>query len=127
MLGGLITYTTYQPFDDVCRPEGVSYLYGLYFITGTAWYKPIFSNSDIGVDGIDDATGTVEETVELGRGLSETPNLHAGDDGDGGGGGDDGVKTFLQTSTGAILEIPQVNLPLSNAKTARTSWEEVTN
>ena len=63
--------------------------------------------------------GTIEATVELGRGLSETPNLHTGDI------PDEGVKTFLQTSTGAIMEVPEVNLPLPNSKTARTSWEEV--
>ncbi len=42
LLGGLVTFTTYQPFTDVCRAEGNSYLYGVYYKTGTSWYENVF-------------------------------------------------------------------------------------
>ncbi|MCK7513399.1 MAG: hypothetical protein MZV70_61430 [Desulfobacterales bacterium] len=37
LLGGLLTFTTYQPYDDVCLSEGLSNLYGVYYQTGTGW------------------------------------------------------------------------------------------
>lgn len=111
LLSGLLTYTTYQPYDEVCRPEGLGYLYGLYYLTGTAFYKPVFiTDTD---DGIDDG-GSVNKKVDLGRGLTTTPSLHVGKG--------DGAKAFVQTSTGAIVEVPQPQLPLPTAKSGRISW-----
>jgi type IV pilus assembly protein PilY1 len=118
VLGGLLTYTTYQPYDDICKPEGLGYLYGLYYTTGTAWSRPVFTNESAGITGVDATDNTVIETVELGRGLAKTPNLHVGRR--------EGVKAFVQTSTGAIMEIPQANLPLGNSKSGRVNWREVT-
>lgn len=107
LLGGLVTFTTYQPFTDPCEAEGLSYLYGLYYGTGTAWYNEIFSGST------DETTNIVHENISLGRGLAVTPNLHVGS----------GLPTaFVQTSTGAIKEVVQKNLPIQNFKTGRTSW-----
>jgi len=114
LLGGLVTYTSYQPYEDECLPEGLGYLYGVYFQTGTPFYIPIFvSNHDSGVDSGEN----VIEKVALGRGLATTPNLHVGKQ--------EGAKAFVQTSTGTIVEIPQPNLPLQNAKTGKSSWGEV--
>ena len=114
LLGGLVTYTTYQPFSDPCLPEGLGYLYGVFFQTGTSFYVPVFlSNFSTGVD----ADGNVIDQVDLGRGLATTPNLHVGKA--------EGSKAFVQTSTGTIVEIPQPNLPIGNAKTGKSSWGEV--
>jgi type IV pilus assembly protein PilY1 len=38
-----------------------------------------------------------------------------------------GSKAFVQTSTGAIVEIPQPNLPIKNAKSGLTVWDEIIN
>ena len=46
LLGGLLTFTTYQPFVDVCLPEGMAYLYGSYYQTGTAWYERVFAPAE---------------------------------------------------------------------------------
>jgi type IV pilus assembly protein PilY1 len=46
-----------------------------------------------------------------------TPNLHVGKH--------TGSKAFVQTSTGAIVEIPQPNLPIKNAKSGLTVWDEI--
>jgi len=114
LLGGLVTYTTYQPYADPCLPEGLGYLYGVYFQTGTPFYIPIFISAySTGVD----AGGNVLEQVALGRGLATTPNLHVGRQ--------EGAKAFVQTSTGTIVEIPQPNLPIQNAKTGKASWGEI--
>jgi len=114
LLGGLLTYTTYQPYSDACLPEGLGYLYGVFFQTGTPFYVPVFvSDYSTGVDG----SGKVIEQVALGRGLATTPNLHVGKQ--------EGSKAFVQTSTGTIVEIPQPNLPIPNAKTGKSSWGEV--
>jgi type IV pilus assembly protein PilY1 len=75
LLGGLLTYTTYQPFDDVCRPDGLSYLSAVYYQTGTAWHHAVF-DSPYGLSS-DDPT-TVLSRFELGHGLATTPNLHVG-------------------------------------------------
>ena len=56
-------------------------------------------------------------SVALGRGLATTPNLHVGKQ--------KGAKAFVQTSTGTIVEIPQPNLPLKNAKTGKAAWGEI--
>ncbi len=111
LLGGLLTFTTYQPFDDVCLAEGLSYLHGVYFRTGTAWYEAVFGDNAI------DGNGNVKARLDLGRGLGTTPDLHVGKE--------EGSKAFVQTSTGTIVEIPQPNLPMKSVKTGSTSWMEI--
>jgi type IV pilus assembly protein PilY1 len=113
LLGGLLTFTTYQPFIDLCLPEGLAYLYGTYYQTGTAWHEGVFAPAGISVD----ADGNVVDRLSIGRGLALTPNLHVGKAA--------GSKAFVQTSTGAIVEIPQPNLPIKNAKTGLTVWDEI--
>jgi type IV pilus assembly protein PilY1 len=54
--------------------------------------------------------------LPLGHGLSKQPNLHVGMK--------DGSTVFLQSSTGAIFEIQQPNLPLKNTKTGKASWNQ---
>ncbi len=108
LLGGLLTFTTYQPYNDVCLPEGLGFLYGVYFRTGTAWYESAFG---------DTTEENAEDVLDLGRGLAITPNLHVGEQ--------EGSKAFVQTSTGTIVEIPQPNLPINKYKTGRTSWGEL--
>jgi type IV pilus assembly protein PilY1 len=110
LLGGLLTFTSYKPYDDVCLAEGLAYLYGVYFRTGTAWYESVF-----GDNALDDNDNVIDR-LELGRGLATTPDLHVGKE--------EGSKAFVQTSTGTIVEIPQPNLPLGNMKTGRSSWIE---
>jgi len=59
----------------------------------------------------------VKSKLELGRGLTTTPNLFTGS-------GQEGVKVFVQTSTGEIKELLQENLPLGEPKSGRASWKE---
>ena len=115
LLGGLVTFTTYQPFADPCKAEGIAYLYGLYYQTGTPWYEDVlgtFSKS---------GRRLVSDQLILGQGMATTPNLHVGSGGDQDG---EGPKAFVQTSTGAIKEIKQENLPIDTFRTGRSKWKE---
>jgi len=116
LLGGLVTFTTYQPNSGVCQAEGASYLYGVYYKTGTAWYENIFGRNGINDDGM------IESKLSLGRGMATTPNLHVGTGGKDG----KGPKAFVQTSTGEIVEIQQENLPIKNYISGRSKWKEFT-
>lgn len=111
LLFGLLTFTTYQPFDDVCLAEGLSYLYADFYQTGTPWYADIFDDNSV------DASGNVVDWKDLGRGLSMTPNLHVGKQ--------EGATAYVQTSTGEIVEIPQPKPPVENVHSKRISWHEV--
>ncbi len=114
VFGGLVTFTTYQPFQDPCQAEGKAYLYSLYYQTGTAWHQPIF-----GAYGLYDEEGTVREKMDLGRGLSTTPNLHVSGDGN-------SVTAMVQTSTGVIVEQKMDEMATDNYFTGRTGWKECT-
>jgi type IV pilus assembly protein PilY1 len=110
VLGGLVNYTSYVPSDDLCKPDGFSYLYALYYQTGTAWHRSVFSKTT--TYGL-----PVDYRVGIGPGLVVTPTLHASSA--------DGTKVFLQTSTGAIVDIEQPELPLSGYKSGRESWRQI--
>jgi len=114
VLGGLLSFATYQPWEDVCLTEGLAFLYGVYYQTGTAWHESVFTSSSNG--GVSD--GDVMDRLAVGRGMALTPNLHVGKQ--------TGSKAFVQTSTGAIVEIPQPNLPIRRSKSAKTKWDEIT-
>ncbi|EKD35595.1 MAG: hypothetical protein ACD_75C01850G0006 [uncultured bacterium] len=111
LLGGLVTFTTYQPFSEPCQAEGIAQLYAVYYKTGTSWYENIF-----GTYGV--TYGNVTNKLNLGRGLATTPNLHTGS------GGDEGPRAFIQTSTGEIKEIQQENLPIKGYESGRSKWKE---
>lgn len=110
LLGGLVTFTSYQPFLDACQAEGVGYLYGVHYQTGTAWKESVF--------GFDSKYGHrfVKAVAPTGVGLTGPPSLYTGDPPTG------DAKAFIQTSTGEILEISQENLPYQNYKSGRSSW-----
>ncbi len=91
----------------------MAFLYGSYYQTGTAWHDRVFAPAGIDVDG----SGNIVDRLDIGRGLALTPNLHVGKHA--------GSKAFVQTSTGAIVEIPQPNLPIKNAKSGLTRWDEI--
>ncbi len=111
ILGGLSIFTTYQPYSDICQSEGLAFLYGLHYQTGTAFYKPT-----LGVDSLTGETPAhVLPRVKLGRGLATTPNLHVGVL---------GAKAFIQTSTGEIKEI-ETDTPLSEIKSGRSGWKDI--
>lgn len=122
LLGGLLTFTTYQPFNDKCKAEGVSYLYGVHFQTGTAWTDDVFGTST------QDGTTFVKDRLDLGTGMATTPSLIGGSDADykakADGDEEYAAKAFIQTSTGEIIEIKQKKLPFGKASSGRLNWTD---
>ncbi len=106
VLGEVLGFTTYVPSTDPCTPEGDSFLYALYYRTGTSYYQSIF-----GLDSND----FVLNKKSLGRGLTLSPNIHTG--------ANDTTKSFIQTSTGAIVGQQETNPGV--IKSGPTSWREI--
>ncbi len=121
LLGDILTFTSYGPSADACEIEGSSFLYALYYKTGTAYYKSVVGLGTGTLDVDDNGDGTTDRTLtkvlnglSLGRGLTMTPNIHVGRE--------KGSKAFLQTSTGAIIDIGQENP--GTTKSGSTYWRE---
>jgi type IV pilus assembly protein PilY1 len=93
VLGGIITFTTFEPDYDICAYEGEGFLYALFYKTGTAFYADV-----IGFDGT-----SFTKSISLGAGVAATPSLHLGTE--------EGAKAFVQSSTGEIEVIEEINLP----------------
>ena len=108
MFGDLLTFTSYMPSNDVCLDEGSSYLYGLYYLTGTAPYNPALRNVLIPnpVNHI--------KRISLGPGLASKPSIHVGNK--------DGSTAFVQNSDGSIIPIEEINPGMT--KSGRTAWSQ---
>lgn len=95
LLGGILFNTVYQPSTDPCTGEGLSRLYGLYYLTGTAYPGVLGSDStDVNGEGYERALSY----FGLGRGYSTSPSIHTGTER-----GSDEVSVFTQLSTGNIF------------------------
>lgn len=116
VLGDIVTFTTFVPNDDLCAYEGRSYLYGLYYKTGTGYWKGVLKTDDNNGTGID-LNNKVVTKIDIGKGYSETANIHTGREA--------GSKAFVQTSTGAIIGIEQANPGVT--KSGKVSWKDYYN
>jgi type IV pilus assembly protein PilY1 len=104
ILGGIVTFTSFLPNDSACAFEGESFLYTLFYTTGTSYSQPIIGyvyGEDIDVAG--EAIAQTARRMSLGNGVAATPSLHVGEA--------EGVKAFVQASTGEIEIIEEINLP----------------
>ncbi|MEO8046578.1 MAG: hypothetical protein ABI684_04770 [Nitrospirota bacterium] len=86
VFGGIVYFPTFIPTSDICASSGTSYLYALYYKTGTAYSDPILG------------TGATPK-VSLGEGLAFGGVTHIGSGSDGG----KPLKICNNTSTGALL------------------------
>ena len=105
LFGGLCNFTTFTPSKNLCTPEGTSKLYALYYRTGTAWKENVFG---------DEGGDYVRFIANLGRGMGTSPSLHLGSE--------EGVRAYVQTSTGSIIEVHQPNLPIPKVKSGKGGW-----
>ncbi len=113
LLGEVLTFTTYVPPDvytNPCLVDGESYLWGLYYETGTSYHEEIFSSEDTWTPTDD----MIDKRVSVGQGVAISPNLHVGRDA--------GSKAVMQTSTGQI-KIEQQTTP-GFTKSGKASWLE---
>ena len=91
ILSGIVFTPIYIPDDDICGFGGYTDIYGLYFETGTPWWKHVFNRD----------TAVAEDPVQYRSGLLTGPppptvTLFMGRR--------SGAKIFAQTGTGPVLE-----------------------
>ena len=103
VLGGIVTFSTFEPDDDICAFEGDSFLYCLHYKTGTAYYESIVGYGDDTITVGSDILKEISKRLSLGHGIAASPGLHVGKR--------QGAKAFVQSSTGEIRMIEEENLP----------------
>jgi type IV pilus assembly protein PilY1 len=115
LLGGIVFVPSFIPNADICGYGGDSYLYGLYYLTGTAYYDPVFpgETTTVTISGVGDVV-VVFDKIYLGEGKASSLGLHVGM-------GEDATG-YIQQSTGTIITQP-LN-PAFNIKSGLTSWME---
>jgi len=99
LLGGLLSFTTFTPASDLCAAGGRSDLWALYYKTGTAHFTGILGTTPEGTKQ------RANNTIDLGRGLATSPNIHVGREG----GSEGGSTVFVQSSSGKITRIEEAN------------------
>ncbi|MFD2110837.1 PilC/PilY family type IV pilus protein [Thiorhodococcus fuscus] len=122
LLGGALITTTYQPDLDLCT-LGVSYLYALYYRTGTAYSN---SNATGGFLGYGSAgtngKSAAHVRVEIAQGIAMSPALHIGE------------VTEKNTATDQVTAVVQdsnANIHTQTLETERAlesgeiSWREI--
>lgn len=115
LFGGAVFVPTFAPLDDLCSAVGESYLYGLFYLTGSPNRDPIlYQQSSNGGNVI------ASPYLSLGDGgMGSTVTIHLGRTGNGTTGGttggtgcQSGMTGFMQTSSGAVSQLC-VKPPLS--------------
>jgi type IV pilus assembly protein PilY1 len=114
ILGGILLAPSFVPNDDVCGFGGYSYLYALYFETGTAYYKSV-----LGLTNDSDAPAPAGEKkvidkTSLGEGVASSMGIHVGRE--------TGARGFIQQSTGTVTEIDLQ--PAFAVKSGFINWRE---
>jgi type IV pilus assembly protein PilY1 len=115
LLGGMVYVPSFVPNGDVCGYGGESYLYGLYYETGTAHFDPGFQNN--GTTTVDINGQPVDQVVDkttLGYGKASSLGIHVGQE--------EGAKGYIQQSTGTVLN-EDLSPPL-NVKSGLRCWRE---
>ena len=112
VFGAIVTFTTYVPATDPCAYDGESNLYGVYYETGTAYISSVMGLDGSLVDA--DGNSAVLRKLSLGPGMALTPALHSGKE--------QGSKVFIQTSTGAVEILEQINPGIY--KSGKVSWRD---
>jgi type IV pilus assembly protein PilY1 len=119
VLGGTVFTPTFVPNDDVCGYRGESYLYGLYYETGTAFCQPTFNPGTITTS----LGSEVLDKVSLGEGKASALGIHIGHmQRAAAEGASEGATALIQQSTGAIVD-EDLN-PAFKFKSGMRSWRE---
>jgi hypothetical protein len=112
VLGGITLFSSYVPSSETCDFGGFSYLYALYFETGTAYTSNVF---DPGV-AIEEGVLQIQERLHLGLGMASSVGLHVGKQEEG------EAKAFSQLSTGLIKDITLS--PAFNIRSGLRYWKK---
>ena len=102
IIGGLVFFPTFEPENDVCSSSGSSFLYALFYKSGTAYKESVIGTVTQG------SNTNVSRRQAIGDpGLASGVAVHMGAQGSGGngsgGGGCQGQLTAnIQSSTGSV-------------------------
>jgi type IV pilus assembly protein PilY1 len=118
LLGGTLSFTTYQPSNDLCSITGSGNLYTLYYQTGTAWKSPLtlllredaYGDSGTAPEGEPDQDDTMKTKLPLQQGMPSSPVIHIG-------------KTITVLSSGSMIETLSLKPP-SHVRSGMESWRE---
>jgi type IV pilus assembly protein PilY1 len=111
LLGGIVFTPSFLPDEDVCTFGGSSYLYGLYYETGTPFFYEAFKNGKDTVDINGSDKTKILEKISLGEGKTSAVGVHVGEE---------GAKSLIQQSTGAIIS--EELKPAFTFKSGLRSW-----
>ena len=78
LIGGTVFFPSFLPTNDVCASTGTSYLYALFYKTGTAYTSPI-----IGTAAPASGTTNILNKITLGDGLASQMSMQIGRAGSG--------------------------------------------
>ncbi len=111
VLGGTLTFTTFDPIFDQCLISGNAYLYVLNSLTGTAASPAIIGQ---------DSTSTYNQyVVDIGGSPATSPSLHRGE----GYSTDNRTTAIIQTANGNILTVEQANE--ESVRDGEASWRQL--
>jgi type IV pilus assembly protein PilY1 len=111
LLGGILFTPSFLPDDDVCGFGGDSYLYGLYYETGTPYKQKAFGNGTDTITISGQEFTQVLSRIDLGSGKASSVGIHVGNE---------GAKSLIQQSTGAI--VTEALSPAFVLKSGLRSW-----
>jgi type IV pilus assembly protein PilY1 len=105
LIGGTVFFPTFVPTNDFCASTGNSYLYALFYKTGTAATTPVIGTTTAGTNV------NITTKISLGVGLASSMSVQIGSQGSGGqgmggggGGCSGGMTGAIQMSTGAATK-----------------------
>lgn len=78
LIAGVIFLPTFVPTNDFCASDGISYLYVLFYKTGTAPPYPVVGTTPSG------ANTNINTKINLGVGLASSGSMHVGQESGGG-------------------------------------------
>jgi len=103
LVAGTIFFPTFAPTNDFCASDGASYLYALFYKTGTASTSPVIGTTTSG------GNTNVNSKTSLGTGLASSGTIHCGQ----------GCSYNVQMSTGAFT---QGNVNLEGNYSRYVNW-----
>jgi Tfp pilus tip-associated adhesin PilY1 len=115
LLGDIVLFPTFDPNDDLCDYGGDSYLYSLYYETGTAYMESVMG---LGSNTLD-VGGPKQEILKkkyLGLGMPTSVVIHAGQQ--------QGVTGMIQLGTGVVEEVDII--PATSPQSKVLFWREKT-
>lgn len=94
VVGGLVLFPTFVPANDPCLSSGDSYMYALYYRTGSAYSAPVVGTTSSGSNKV------VNRSTALGSGMASQAVVHIGKGGAGG-----KTTAYMQKSSGEMTSV----------------------